>query len=543
MKNFWNNLKKGTAAVLVAGLLAVYSVAATAGINNPPTGGVGGGLADVVDDTSPQLGGNLDTNTFNITMSNGTALRTGTTAANTALLQAYDTDTGPAYTTFGTLTAGTTPTFDLAAAVTKGGAAIPTASNRLDFFSATTSAQLQSVISDEAGTGSLYFTGGALGTPASGTLTNATGLPISTGVSGLAAGVATALATPSSANLLAAVTDETGSGGSLVFSTSPVLTTPNLGTPSAATLTNATGLPISTGVSGLAAGVATALATPSSANIKTAVTDETGTGGALVFATSPSIDFANTGLTVRDTDASHQLSIVPGSNLTAARTFTLTTGDAARTLDMSAASVTFSTGGAAIAAQAGSTDNVPYYTSASATSTFATTAAGRALIGVTGAADTLPYMTSSSAATTTTLTAAGRALIDDASASAQRTTLGLRQEYCVAMSDATTALTTGTGKANLYLPAAATVNAVRMYVLTAATGGTLLTVDINEAGTTIISTKLTTDASEKTSGTAATAAVISDSSIAANAEITFDIDAVGSTIAGAGLVACLDVTF
>ncbi len=81
-----------------------------------------------------------------------------------------------------------------------------------------------------------------LGTPTSGTLTNCTGLPVSTGISGLGTGVATFLATPSSANLAGAVTDETGTG-SLVFANSPTLVTPNLGTPSAATLTNCTGLP------------------------------------------------------------------------------------------------------------------------------------------------------------------------------------------------------------------------------------------------------------------------------------------------------------
>jgi len=94
-----------------------------------------------------------------------------------------------------------------------------------------------------------------------------------------------AVATDASKGLVSVT--NTGSGNN-VLATSPTLVTPVLGTPSSGTLTSCTGLPISTGVSGLGAGVATFLATPSSANLLAAVTGDTGTGN-LVFATSPTI--------------------------------------------------------------------------------------------------------------------------------------------------------------------------------------------------------------------------------------------------------------
>jgi hypothetical protein len=100
-------------------------------------------------------------------------------------------------------------------------------------------------------------------------------------------------------------------------------------------------------------------------------------------------------------------------------------------------------------------------------------------------------------------------------------------EIMLAISDETTALTTGTSKITFRMPYAMKITEVRANLATAQTSGNIFTVDINDSGVSILSTKLTIDNTEKTSKTATTAAVISDVDLADDAEITIDIDQIG----------------
>jgi hypothetical protein len=114
-----------------------------------------------------------------------------------------------------------------------------------DTYEAGSTLTMSGVVTGTPTSGTLNFSNLTLtlGTPVSLILTNATGLPVASGISGLGTGVATFLATPSSANLRAALTDETGTGIAYFVGGA-------LGTPSSATLTSATGLPLTTGVTG-----------------------------------------------------------------------------------------------------------------------------------------------------------------------------------------------------------------------------------------------------------------------------------------------------
>ena len=104
----------------------------------------------------------------------------------------------------------------------------------------------------------------------------------------------------------------------------------------------------------------------------------------------------------------------------------------------------------------------------------------------------------------------------------------IRKEIILTCSDETTALSAVAPLFTFRIPHDMTITSIRASLSTAQASGNIFTVDINDGGTSILSTKLTIDNTEKTSVTATTPLVISDDTILEDSEITIDIDQIGN---------------
>lgn len=153
-------------------------------------------------------------------------------------------------------------------------------------------------------------------------------------------------------------------------------------------------------------------------------------------------------------------------------------------------------------------------------------------VAIPGVTDFQPLDADLTAIAALATTAFGRDLLTQANGAAVQSYIGIVAEnplesLILAVTDETTAIAAGANKLTFRMPYGFALTEVRASLTTAQTSGSIFTVDINEGGASILSTKLTIDNGEKTSTTAAGAPLLVDVTLANDAEITIDIDQIG----------------